>query len=132
MISSLVAVLDSSRYINIRVLLSCCYRQICSVIYLDQNNIGAGFGQGKGHCLANTACAASDEGGPTTQGEERSHSCCHCALQLRIIIIEVKDEEKKQKKKKAVQITYDGAATPHAGWVPNMEQSVAESMTDGN
>lgn len=99
MISSLVAVLDSSRYLNIRFLLS----RSCAdfwAIYLNQNNIGAGFGQGKGHCLADTSCAASDEGGPAAQGEERSHSCCHFALQLKRTSNELKDEEKKQEKKK--------------------------------
>lgn len=99
MISSLVAVLDSSRYINIRILLPCSYADFW-VIYLNQNNISAGFGQGKGHCLADTTCAASDEGGPAAQGEERPHSCCHFALQLKRTSNELEDEEKKQEKEK--------------------------------
>lgn len=46
--------------------------------YLNQDNVGARFSQGKGHCLADTAGTASDDGGPASQGEKRCYSCCHC------------------------------------------------------
>lgn len=67
MISSLVAVLVVSLCEGL-VAVCCC--RVGALSYLDQNNIGAGFGQGKGHGLANASGSAGDEGGGPAQGEQ--------------------------------------------------------------
>lgn len=43
------------------------------LVALDEDDIGASLGQGKGHGLANATSAAGDEGSAPAEGEERCH-----------------------------------------------------------
>jgi hypothetical protein len=39
-------------------------------MYLDEENVGSGFGEGNSHRLADASCAACYEGCLTCEGEE--------------------------------------------------------------
>lgn len=43
---------------------------VCGMGYLDEDYVGPGFGEGDGHCGADAAGSAGDEGGAAIQGEE--------------------------------------------------------------